>query len=144
MRWREVNSLILRHLCGSRRAWRRIARVFAGLVAACVALPAISEEPGPPGRIVLASLAPGLGVDDGLPALRQGNGPGGPSLPEMIGQMLLVSFPGTRPEEAAPARVVAMIRDGRIGGVVLLYDNIVSPPQVRALNAAFSHADGKL
>src|SRR4029077_4744339 len=39
------------------------------------------------------------------------------SLEAMIGQMILIGFPGTRPEEASTARVIRLIHDGRIGGV---------------------------
>jgi beta-N-acetylhexosaminidase len=69
---------------------------------------------------------------------------GGPSLSAMIGQMILIGFPGTRPDEALPARVVRLIHDGRIGGVVLYDYNIVGPRQVKALNGAFRDAGGLL
>jgi beta-N-acetylhexosaminidase len=69
---------------------------------------------------------------------------GEPSLQAMIGQMILIGFPGTRPDEVWPARVVKLIHDGRIGGVVLYDYNVVSPRQVKALNAAFKDAGGEL
>ena len=59
----------------------------------------------------------------------------------MIGQMILVGFPGTRPKEDWPLRIREMIHDGRIGGVVLFSSNVVAPSQVRALNAALSSAN---
>jgi beta-N-acetylhexosaminidase len=58
----------------------------------------------------------------------------------MIGQMILIGFPGTKPQEEWPARVVKMIHDSRIGGVVLFSYNVVDPAQVKALNAAFRDA----
>ena len=67
-----------------------------------------------------------------------------PSLQAMIGQMILIGFPGTRPEEASTARVIRLINDGHVGGVVLYDYNIVSPRQVRALNAALGDAGGAL
>jgi beta-N-acetylhexosaminidase len=72
--------------------------------------------------------------------------PGGrePSLRQMIGQMLLIGFPGTKPDEDWPQLVRGMIHDGRIGGVVLFPANIVAPSQVRALNAALESANARL
>src|SRR5579872_4530798 len=68
----------------------------------------------------------------------------GLSLEAMIGQMILIGFPGTRPEQDSTARVIRLIHDGRIGGVVLYDYNIVSPRQVKALNAALATAGGLL
>jgi beta-N-acetylhexosaminidase len=62
----------------------------------------------------------------------------------MIGQMILIGFPGTRSQEEWPARVVRMIHDSRIGGVVLFSYNIIDPPQVKALNTALRDAGAKL
>jgi beta-N-acetylhexosaminidase len=67
-----------------------------------------------------------------------------PSLRAMIGQMILIGFPGTRPQDEWPARIVKLIEEGRIGGVVLYDYNIVSPRQLKALNAAFNAAGGAL
>lgn len=63
-------------------------------------------------------------------------------LSRKIGQMLMVGFPGSRPDEAWPLRVAQMIGSGRIGGVILFADNIRSPAQLRALTAAFARAGG--
>ncbi len=59
-----------------------------------------------------------------------------------IGQMLMVGFPGTSPDERWPATVAGMIGDGRIGGVILFADNIRSPAQLRKLTAALARAGG--
>jgi beta-N-acetylhexosaminidase len=59
-----------------------------------------------------------------------------------IGQMLMVGFPGTGPDERGPAGVAGMIADGRIGGVILFADNIRNPSQLRALTAALVRAGG--
>ena len=59
-----------------------------------------------------------------------------------IGQMLLVGFPGTRPDEPWPTRVAAMIGEGRLGGVILFADNIQGPAQLRKLTAALVLAGG--
>jgi beta-N-acetylhexosaminidase len=60
----------------------------------------------------------------------------------MIGQMILIGFPGTKPAEEWPARVIKMIGDSEIGGVILFPQNIVDPPQLKALNAALRKARG--
>jgi beta-N-acetylhexosaminidase len=72
------------------------------------------------------------------------NASGQPSLESMIGQMILIGFAGTRPQQASPARITNLIRDGRIGGVVLYDYNIVGPSQLMALDAAFNAAGGKI
>src|SRR6516165_2956406 len=68
----------------------------------------------------------------------------GQSLEAMMGQMILVGFLGTRPQDAWPARIVKLIRDGHIGGVVLYGYNIVGASQLRTLDAAFNHAGGTI
>jgi len=58
----------------------------------------------------------------------------------MIGQMLLIGFPGASMEEEWPRRVTAMIAKGEIGGVLLLAGNIRSPGQLKTLTAALEKA----
>jgi len=58
----------------------------------------------------------------------------------MIGQMLLIGFPGASMEEEWPRRVTAMIAKGEIGGVLLLAGNIRSPGQLKTLTAALERA----
>ena len=58
----------------------------------------------------------------------------------MIGQMLVIGFPGTSVREEWPSRIAAMIGRGEIGGVLLLGDNIESPEQLRALTRALRGA----
>lgn len=61
-----------------------------------------------------------------------------------IGQMILVGFPGTAPDQKWPRRVRAMIAEGRIGGVLLFGHNIRGPKQVRRLTGAIGEAGGRL
>ena len=63
-------------------------------------------------------------------------------LSRKIGQMLMIGFPGMRPDDPWPTKVVAMIESGRIGGVILFADNVRSPAQLRTLTAAFAKAGG--
>jgi beta-N-acetylhexosaminidase len=62
------------------------------------------------------------------------------ALRKKIGQMILIGFPGTIRTEEWPSRVSAMIRDGRIGGVILFGDNVIDPQQLRQL---ISSLEGK-
>jgi beta-N-acetylhexosaminidase len=62
----------------------------------------------------------------------------------MIGQMILLGFPGTKAAEERPARVARMIRDGEIGGVILFPGNIAAPSQLKALTASLDRAGGSL
>ncbi len=57
----------------------------------------------------------------------------GPALDQMIGQMLLVGFPGTKPSEDSVRRVAQQLESGVAGGVILMSRNIESPQQVSAL-----------
>jgi beta-N-acetylhexosaminidase len=64
------------------------------------------------------------------------------TLRAMIGQMILIGFPGTRPDGEWPGLVAGMIRDSRIGGVILFGDNVADPAQVKALNGKLAAAGG--
>ncbi len=64
-------------------------------------------------------------------------------LRRMIGQMLVIGFPGTSLAEEWPARVADMIAKGEIGGVLLLSGNISSPAQLQALTRGFRDVSGK-
>jgi beta-N-acetylhexosaminidase len=101
-----------------------------------------SLSPGPTrGPNAVAMIGPA--EDPVLRAPRE-NASGKPPLKAMIGQMILIGFPGTRAQDEWPARIVKLIHDGRIGGVVLYDYNVVSPRQLKALNAAFNDAGGEL
>jgi beta-N-acetylhexosaminidase len=62
----------------------------------------------------------------------------------MIGQMLLIGFPGAAPSEEWPRRVLGWLRDGKVGGVLLLGRNVGSPDQLRTLTRSLSGAGGPL
>lgn len=59
-------------------------------------------------------------------------------LRNMIGQMILIGFPGNVHDHSWQRRVVQMVHDGKIGGVVLFSENIVNPRQVRQFNTTLS------
>ena len=63
-------------------------------------------------------------------------------LSRKIGQMLVIGFPGTRPQDPGPAKVAAMVAAGEIGGVILFADNVQSPRQLAVLTAAIEAAGG--
>lgn len=56
---------------------------------------------------------------------------------KIAGQMLIVGFDGTAPDEAWPKQIAAQIEAGKIGGVLLTGRNIQSPAQLTKLMAAF-------
>jgi beta-N-acetylhexosaminidase len=58
------------------------------------------------------------------------------STARMVGQELMVSMTGT----VADAALLARIRAGQVGGVILYSDNITSPTQVAALTAQLQNA----
>lgn len=114
----------------------RIPILFAPAVA--LALAAATAWAGTP-----SSLRPSIGWRLG-PVMTAGPHPDRQieMLSRKIGQMILVGFPGTRPDEPWPQRVAAMIAAGRIGGVILFADNISGPTQLRTLAAALAAAGG--
>ena len=59
-----------------------------------------------------------------------------PTLAELVGQRLVVAMTGTH----ANAQILARIRAGQVGGVILFSGNIVSEPQVKALTASLQAA----
>jgi beta-N-acetylhexosaminidase len=69
--------------------------------------------------------------------------PATPALSEldrMIGQMLIVGFHGQSPSDGWTRKLLAQIRAGKIGGVILMDRNIVSCAQVMSLNAVLQAA----
>jgi beta-N-acetylhexosaminidase len=61
-----------------------------------------------------------------------------------IGQMILVGFDGTGPDEDWPKLIRKQIAEGEIGGVLYLPRNVRSEPQVEALNRSFLDASAAL
>jgi beta-N-acetylhexosaminidase len=61
-------------------------------------------------------------------------------LDAMVGQMIMVGFPGDDEKDAGVFAVRRQIADGVIGGVVLFPENITSPRQVRNLIAYLRNA----
>jgi beta-N-acetylhexosaminidase len=59
-----------------------------------------------------------------------------PTIPQMLGQELMVRMAGTSPDPVLLDR----IRRGEVGGVILYADNIVSPGQLSSLTAELQHA----
>ena len=100
-----------------------------------------SSADGSSSQIATASLSTTAGVvavqPRVLPAVEQWPD-ADRSLKAMVGQMILLAFPGTSPKQEGPARVATMIKEGRIGGVVLFSDNIENPAQVTTLIASLT------
>src|SRR5436305_9132101 len=54
----------------------------------------------------------------------------------LLGQRIMVGFPGTRPTRSLLSRV----RTGQVGAVILFSDNIADDSQVRSLTGALQRA----
>jgi beta-N-acetylhexosaminidase len=68
----------------------------------------------------------------------------GIDLRRMIGQMLVVGFPGAAVSEAWPARAIRWVEEGKIGGVLLLGHNVISPGQLKMLTSRLSEAGASI
>jgi beta-N-acetylhexosaminidase len=97
----------------------RVTRLVALPLAALAVVAALS--------IARSSVAPGATVAAAAPV---------PTTRELVGQRLMVAMRGTRPSPALLARV----RRGEIGGVILFGTNISSPSQLRALTGELQSA----
>lgn len=67
-----------------------------------------------------------------------------PRLDKMIGQMIMVGFRGTRPDDKGVVAVREQLKRGQIGGVILFGINIKSRKQVTRLNRSLSKTGAKL
>ncbi len=103
------------------------------LAAEPAATPARPTTPGtspgspPAGTWIDLLVASLVGALTGIP----GQSAPGPTIEQLIGQKLIVRMGGTSPSSDLLRRV----REGRIGGVVLLASNIRDPAQLRRLTA---------
>ncbi len=61
-------------------------------------------------------------------------------LARMIGQMVMVGFPGKTPSDAGVARVAKQLEAGQVGGVILMSRNIESPGQLKQLTSFLARA----
>jgi beta-N-acetylhexosaminidase len=99
-----------------------MGRVCAGVLYALLALPV------GPGTAWAVQAGPEWAQADG-----RADCP--PGLPEKIGQMILVGFPGDTPRHAGFRRVRKQLRSGEIGGVLYLGRNLRNRATVRRMNA---------
>lgn len=63
-------------------------------------------------------------------------------LNKMIGQMLMLGFQGTSAKGTGARRLAAQIKNGEVGGVVMLGYNFKSKPAVKGLTSLFKNAAG--
>src|SRR5581483_12143475 len=89
-----------------------------------------------PGRLA-PFLVAGVALTS-LGAPQKASTPLAPPVPlgRLVGQRLMVGFPGTK----APARLLTRIKRGQVGGVILMGANIGSRGQVRALTRRLQRA----
>lgn len=66
-----------------------------------------------------------------------------PTLDEMIGQMLIFGFPGSRVEQKFPQTIARQLASGTIGGVIFLKQNLKNRRDARRLMHAFRAAGSK-
>lgn len=97
---------------GSAGRWQSVAQTGGAVRPATQVMPVPGRRPAPP----LAKL-------DGK-----------------IGQMIMVGVLGTMPSDPGVKAVLAQLRRGEIGGVILMGRNITSPRQLRALTGAIRQA----
>jgi beta-N-acetylhexosaminidase len=62
------------------------------------------------------------------------------TLEEMIGQMLIVGFDGTRPQQKWPRKLGALLAKGHIGGVIFLKRNLSNARNARDLTRFFAQS----
>ncbi len=62
----------------------------------------------------------------------------------MIGQMIILGFPGTQAGEEWPDRISKMIHAGQVGGTILFSSNVVDTKQVQSLVDWISRPNGKV
>ena len=65
-------------------------------------------------------------------------------LSSMVGQTLMVGFPGRREEHSGVQAVLAQLRDGTVGGVILFPKNIAGEDQLKALIEALRRSASDL
>lgn len=54
----------------------------------------------------------------------------------MIGQMIVIGFPGQARDPSWQGRIRRLVQDGKIGGVILFSENVVDPRQVKQLTGS--------
>ncbi|MGH6874460.1 MAG: glycoside hydrolase family 3 protein [Aestuariivirgaceae bacterium] len=135
-------------VAGFRQGFNRKKGIFDG---SGLLMPVLTRErvlwlaaPWLGATVVLASMVLALLVAPGGSILPDRETTARASLKKMIGQMLVIGFPGRSMAEEWPLRVAGMIGKGNIGGVLLLGDNIESPAQLRELTWALRRAGGRL
>jgi len=93
----------------------------------------------PPTRRRFITLAGALAVMAGTATIPAQAAPGRNA---MIGQMLMMGFPGSNAQGAWPKRLAAQIARGEVGGVVMLGYNFKSRKEVEGLTRLFRKAAG--
>ena len=58
---------------------------------------------------------------------------GKPTLRKMVGQMLMLGFPGTKPDQSGPREARRLLASGDIGGLIFMGENLVTKAQVAKL-----------
>ncbi|EJN13176.1 beta-glucosidase-like glycosyl hydrolase [Bradyrhizobium sp. YR681] len=60
----------------------------------------------------------------------------------MIGQMIMIGFPSSARDESWQPRIGRLVRDGKIGGIILFSENVINPRQVKQLTDSVQVREG--
>lgn len=101
----------------------------------------VQAEPVKPqaAPVKLQTIPLALNLAATLPAPEPDDGLG-----KLIGQMLIIGFQGTTPDESWPRQVAAQIESGKIGGVLVMSHNMLAPEQLAKLTGAFRHTKAQI
>jgi len=97
------------------------------------------DEPDQPDQVAAVG-SPAAGRAPAMPVQAPERPTPEPQLRRMIGQMIMVGFPGKTPSDPGVRRVAAQLEAGEIGGVILMSRNIEAPRQVRQLTRHLARA----
>jgi beta-N-acetylhexosaminidase len=64
-------------------------------------------------------------------------------LDQQIGQLLIVGFKGKKPDDDEPKKICSLLKQQKLGGVILYGHNIENPDQLLKLTGCFSTANPK-
>jgi beta-N-acetylhexosaminidase len=62
----------------------------------------------------------------------------------MVGQMIVVGFPGAQPKEEWPDRISKWVESGQVGGVILFANNVINAEQLKSLVKSINPINGQL
>ncbi len=104
----------------------------------------LKEEKMKISRVILLSFLIVLGISKIIMPCYGMDEDGEAELDKKIGQLLMVGFQGTLPEDEGPRKICSLLQQGKLGGVILYRYNIVDPNQLLRLTKSFYEANNKV